>query len=100
MKKKLFVAGVLVMFAAIMVEAQKKNRTPLRVVPSVDLARYEGLWYEIARLPNRFENKCEGDVTARYERVGADKLKVVNQCRKRDGKLTNAEGVARLADKK
>src|SRR5512147_2970081 len=28
---------------------------PLRVVPAVDFSRYAGTWYEIARLPNRFQ---------------------------------------------
>lgn len=98
--KKVVAVGVLLLFTALLVKAEKKNREPLRVVPSVDLDRYQGLWYEIARLPNRFENKCASSVTARYERLGADRLKVVNQCLKRDGKMTTAEGVARLKDKK
>ncbi|HWJ57155.1 MAG TPA: lipocalin family protein, partial [Vicinamibacterales bacterium] len=38
--------------------------TPLRVVPDVDLTRYAGTWYEIARLPNRFQAKCAGEVVA------------------------------------
>ena len=37
---------------------------PLRVVPTVDLTRYAGTWYEIARLPNRFQDKCAGEVVA------------------------------------
>jgi lipocalin len=28
----------------------------------VDLERYAGRWYEIARLPNRFQERCAGDV--------------------------------------
>ena len=99
MNKKLIVAGVLLMFGALIVKASQKDKEPLRVVPSVDLERYEGLWYEIARLPNRFEEKCAGDVTAQYERLVDGRLKVVNSCRKKDGKMTKAEGVARLADK-
>ena len=31
------------------------QRSDLEVVPHVDLNRYVGRWYEIARLPNRFE---------------------------------------------
>ncbi len=100
MSKKIAAAGVLVLFAALMVRAEKKDKAPLRVVPSVDLSRYAGLWYEIARLPNRFEEKCAGDVTAEYTPRGADRLKVVNRCRKKDGRMTEAEGVARLADKR
>src|SRR5690348_15839064 len=101
MNKKVVAAGALVLFAALLVRGEKrKHRAPLRVVPSVDLARYEGLWYEVARLPNRFEEKCAGDVTARYERLGDDRLKVVNRCRRHDGTTAKAVGVARLADRR
>jgi hypothetical protein len=58
MNKKIASAGLLVLFIALLVKAEKKRREPLLVVPTVDLERYAGLWYEIARLPNRFENKC------------------------------------------
>ena len=40
---------------------------PLETVDYVDLDRYLGLWYEIARFPNGFEENCEG-VTAEYGR--------------------------------
>ncbi|HWS89525.1 MAG TPA: lipocalin family protein [Pyrinomonadaceae bacterium] len=99
MKKKVAAAGLLLLFAALLVKAERKEREPLRVVPSVDLPRYAGLWYEVARLPNRFEEKCAGDVTAEYTLREGDRLKVVNRCRKRDGKMTEAVGEARRADK-
>lgn len=38
----------------------------LTTVPSVDLKRYMGKWYELARYPNRFQRKCTGDVIANY----------------------------------
>ena len=98
MSKKIAAAGLLVLFAGSMVKAARKEKEPLRVVPSVDLARYAGLWYEVARLPNRFEEKCAGDVTAEYTLKGRDRLKVVNRCRKQDGRMTEAVGDARLAD--
>ncbi|HZB46676.1 MAG TPA: lipocalin family protein [Pyrinomonadaceae bacterium] len=100
MNKKVAAAGLLLLFAALMVKAERKEKGPLRVVPSVDLPRYAGLWYEVARLPNRFEEKCAGDVTAEYTLLKPDRVKVVNRCRKQDGKLTEAVGEARLADRK
>lgn len=100
MNKRVAAAGLLLLFAALMVKAERKAKEPLRVVPSVDLPRYTGLWYEVARLPNRFEEKCAGDVTAEYTLKSADRIKVVNRCRKRDGKMTEAVGDAKLADKK
>jgi apolipoprotein D and lipocalin family protein len=98
MRKKLAAAGLLMLLAAVLVKG--KEREPLRVVESVDLARYAGLWYEVARLPNRFEEKCAGDVTADYTPRDDGRLTVVNRCRKKDGKTTAAQGVARLADRR
>lgn len=100
MSKKLAAAGLLMLFVSMLARAEKRERAPLAVVPSVDLARYSGRWYEIARLPNRFEEKCASDVTAEYTPLGADRIKVVNRCRKKDGSMSSAEGEAKLADKK
>jgi apolipoprotein D and lipocalin family protein len=100
MNKKIVAAGLLLLFAALIVKAERKEKEPLRVVPAVDLPRYAGLWYEVARLPNRFEKKCAGDVTAEYKLKSADRLEVVNRCRKSDGKMTEAVGEAKLADRK
>src|SRR5689334_21870565 len=100
MNKRIAAAGLLLLFAALLVKAERKEKEALRVVPSVDLPRYAGLWYEVARLPNRFEEKCAGDVTAEYTPKGTDRLKVVNRCRKKDGRRTEAVGDAKHADRK
>lgn len=67
--------------------------------PSVDLERYAGKWYEIARLPNRFQRDCAGEVTATYTLRPDGKITVLNQCRTMEGKLKSAKGTARPADK-
>ena len=72
---------------------------PLQVVPAVDLARYAGKWYEIARLPNRFQRKCASDTSAMYTIRGDGKINVVNECRMADGRITSAKGVAQVASK-
>ncbi|MEM7056402.1 MAG: lipocalin family protein [Pseudomonadota bacterium] len=61
----------------------------------VDLERYQGRWYEIARFPNRFEEGCVG-VTADYTLQDDGSVKVVNTCRDGtlDGPVSTAEGVA------
>jgi len=71
----------------------------LTTVPKVDLQKYSGAWYEIARLPNRFQKDCASDVMAEYTLKQDGKIKVVNRCRG-DGKskLKEAEGVARVAE--
>lgn len=70
---------------------------PVRTVDSVDLDRYVGSWFEIARFPNRFQRRCAGDVTAHYSRRPDGRIDVVNACRTADGQI-EARGVARVAD--
>jgi apolipoprotein D and lipocalin family protein len=72
--------------------------TPLRVVQSVDLARYAGTWYEIARLPNRFQTKCAGEVVAAYAPRPDGRITVTNRCRTTSGETTVATGIARRVD--
>lgn len=69
----------------------------LRVVPTVDLSRYVGTWYEIARLPNGFQKDCAGNVTATYSLLDDGEMKVVNRCVKENGDTTAAEGRAKRA---
>lgn len=85
--------------AAISATFVNGQRTELQVVPRVDLNRYVGRWYEIARLPNRFEKKCADSVTATYTLRTDGKVEVVNRCRKSSGEYTTATGKAKVVDK-
>jgi apolipoprotein D and lipocalin family protein len=67
-------------------------------VARVDLERYAGRWYEIARYPNRFQAKCACCVSATYTLREDGRMSVVNECRTRDGASSRAEGVARRAE--
>jgi lipocalin len=71
----------------------------LPVVPQVDLTKYAGRWYEIARLPNSFQRKCAGEVTANYRLKPNGKVEVINRCRQADGTYTTAKGTAKVVDK-
>jgi apolipoprotein D and lipocalin family protein len=66
----------------------------------VDLARYSGRWYEIARLPNRFQESCARDVVATYTLRPDGRVDVLNECQRKDGEIKTARGVARRADEK
>ena len=70
---------------------------PLPTVPSVDLARYAGAWYEIALLPNRFQKQCVADTQARYQLDG-DRVAVLNRCRLADGRVDDIKGRAKVVD--
>jgi apolipoprotein D and lipocalin family protein len=72
---------------------------PVRTVPFVDLDRYAGDWFEIARFPNRFQRQCVGDVRATYARRADGRVDVVNRCRTAEGE-TEARGVARIVDER
>jgi apolipoprotein D and lipocalin family protein len=74
-----------------------RTTTPLPTVESVDLARYMGKWYEIALLPNRFESTCAADTQATY-RLDRDLVRVRNRCRKADGGVEEANGVAKVVE--
>ena len=73
---------------------------PLESVPKVDLSRYTGRWFEIARYPNRFERKCDSSAMATYSLRPDGKISVVNTCKTREGKLTQSNGWAKVVDQK
>ena len=64
-------------------------------VARVELDRYTGTWFEVARFANRFQRHCLGDVTATYRRRADGRLDVVNRCRTAKGSIDEAVGVAR-----
>jgi apolipoprotein D and lipocalin family protein len=72
---------------------------PVQTVPSVDLDRYLGDWFEIARFPNRFQDRCVSDVRASYARRDDGRIDVINRCRTADGESIEAKGVARIVDR-
>lgn len=73
--------------------------TPPDTVPAVDLQRYAGLWFEVARADHGFERGCHG-VTAFYTPQPDGTVDVINRCWKDglDGALDIAEGRARYPD--
>jgi lipocalin/uncharacterized protein YbjT (DUF2867 family)/ligand-binding SRPBCC domain-containing protein len=77
--------------------AAAQTARPVDTVPFVDLDRYVGDWFEIARFPNRFQRQCVGDVRASYARRADGRLDVLNQCRTDDGRI-QARGIARVVD--
>mgnify|MGYP001436808827 CR=1 FL=1 len=77
-------------------DAGSAGRAPLTTVEKVDLERYAGRWYEIARYPNRFQRDCASDTTADYTLLKNGRVGVVNTCRKKDGKIKQADGKAKV----
>lgn len=74
---------------------QDASAGPPETVRSLDVARYMGTWYEIARYPNRFQRKCIGNTTATYTARPDGQIDVVNRCKREDGASEVATGLAR-----
>lgn len=89
---------VALFFIGLMLSFPCMARSPLELVDSLDLERYQGRWYEIARLPNRFQSHCDGEVTAEYALLDDGRVSVTNRCRRADGSWSEAEGIARPDD--
>lgn len=73
-------------------------QAPVASVPSVDLARYSGKWFEIASFPMFFQRNCVADTTAEYSAAADGSIAVRNRCRTESGfdeatgKATPVEG--------
>ena len=67
---------------------------PLPVVENVQTDRYLGVWYEHARKPLSFQEKCDRDVTATYTLNENGNIKVDNRCIQKDGSQTGSIGEA------
>ena len=68
------------------------NQNIPTVVPSVDLSRYAGKWYEIASYPVSFQKGCSC-ISAEYTLTDKGYVKVFNSCRK-GGKISSITGKA------
>ena len=94
-----------VVCAGLLVSAVAGCRTPsasappLEVVPSLEIERYLGRWYEIASFPQFFQRGCVA-TRAFYSLRDDGRIRVLNRCR--DGapgaEWREAEGVAWVVD--
>ncbi|ADG08732.1 lipocalin [Caulobacter segnis] len=89
----------LVLSLSACVSGPSGNPNPPQPAKTVELDRYLGKWYEVARYDMRFEKDCEG-VTAEYSKRTDGLIRVLNTCRKGalDGPVKTAEGKAKVVD--
>lgn len=95
---RLFIAAIVsigMLAAPALADKYRDRSAPITVAQNFDLGKYLGLWYEIARFPNRFERGCAG-VTAEYGLRDDGAISVTNTCRKggMDGDVDRIEGKA------
>lgn len=92
--------NLLFLIAMLMMSSAQSQKSP-SVVSKVDLNRYKGLWYEIARLPNFFERKLKC-TSATYILREDGRITVLNKGNYLSDpeKSTSSKGVAWIPDKK
>jgi len=88
-------ARIAVAFVAFVTLACAQRGTPPRTVPSVDIERYLGTWYEVASFPSWFQRDCVA-TQATYSKRDDGRIGVANACREKtlDGEWKRIEGVA------
>ena len=101
MIKKLFYLVIpVLLFGNSCITMNGNDMIPLKTVDQVDLQRYVGRWYEIARFRHRFQEGCVGS-RATYTLRDDGRINVVNECYENSfsGKLRSAKGKAWVVDK-
>ena len=88
---------LILLLISVQIFGQSDYLSKIKVVDAVDLEKYQGVWYEIAKIPNRFQSHCAKNTTATYS-ITDGEIEVINRCVEEDGELDEAEGVARVVD--
>ena len=94
---KKFVLALLFCIAALPAFADKPTM-PLQPIATLDVPRYMGTWYEIAKYPNRFQKQCVRNTSAQYSLQQDGSVTVLNRCQLANGTMDEALGEARQID--
>lgn len=64
----------------------------VHAIPRLDINRYLGDWFEICRLPLKWEDETASNITASYSLQTDGKIRVDNRCLDKNGQPTQAVG--------
>ena len=81
--------------AAVAGDAPEGSDGALGTIGALDVPRYMGTWYEIAKFPNWFQRKCVSATRADYRLQSDGTVQVINRCRVESGATIEAVGRAR-----
>jgi apolipoprotein D and lipocalin family protein len=81
--------------ASAQAQSSDTSPAPLESIASLDVPRYTGTWYEVAKYPNWFQKRCIANTSATYAVQPNGMLQVLNRCQKEDGSITDALGEAK-----
>jgi len=86
--------GLLAAIAVWMLVAVAVADPPVQPVERLDLQRYAGTWFEIARTPNKLQERCVGDATVTWSPVDAHAARLVRRCREAGDRWSETAGDA------
>ncbi len=78
---KFLFKSLLIFITTLLFTACSSKNLPLKTVEKVDVQKYLGDWYEIARYEHFFEKECK-NVIANYSMLDEKIIKVINKCTK------------------
>lgn len=98
MRKSHLIVSVLLVFLTVTILPARPSK--IETVKNIDLDRYTGTWYEIARMPNKHE-KGLVEVTSTLKKVGKNKYMLISSGYKgsRGGKRSTMRGAVEIPDK-
>ena len=93
---KILIAAILLLTGAFAQAADKPpSANDLKSISALDVPRYMGTWYEIAKFPAWFQKKCVSDTRAEYTLQPDGRVQVINRCRQDSGEMKEALGSGR-----
>jgi len=95
LKRTVTLLGLLSLVASPPAVSASGETVPLATIAALDVIRYMGRWYEIAKTPNWFQRKCVSDTSAEYSLTPEGTVQVSNRCRMEKGEWNEAIGLAR-----
>ena len=94
------VFSIIFLAGSITLNAQVPQKATVKTVSYVELNKYAGKWYEISKIPNRFQKGCARNTTAEYKLREDGNIDVINKCIEDDGSVNEAEGLAKVVAEK
>ena len=92
-----WLSGICAALAActVLAQAPAANLPAVRSIAAIDVPRYMGTWYEIAKFPNRFQRNCSANTRAQYLLQTDGSVQVLNSCKTASGETMDALGLAK-----
>ncbi len=99
MKNFLILFTALISIQLPLISYAQPNKEDPSVVANLDLLRFSGFWFEVARTPSFFQRNCINS-TAEYSVINSASISVLNTCCKKNGKASTIDGVAKIVDER